>query len=162
MTHLPTCLFRGHTVRVKSLDSIEVELQLGFGVSIRKAVRLEGIEAADIPGRLASDAKHCLVVLLGGKKVLVHTDEHRRGRFLVGRVYLDERTYGDPVGMATPFGLDVTRLDVSTFYDWLRKRSYDIKLVKAVLNGHSNPQNESKKPLALRLRSPKQPRRVEE
>jgi hypothetical protein len=119
-----------------SLNVLEVELQLGFGVSIRKAVRLEGIEERDIPRRNASDAKHCLVVLLGGKRLLVHTDAHREGRTLVGRVYLDERVYGEPVGMTIPFGLDESRLDVSTFYDWLRAHGYDINVVKSILNGN--------------------------
>ena len=119
-----------------SLNSIEVELQLGFGVSIRKAVRLEGIDESGIPRRNASDAKHCLVVLLGGKHLLVHTDAYRKGSMLVGRVYLDERVYGEPVGMTVPFGMDEFRLDVSVFYDWLRTHGYDISVVKSVLNGN--------------------------
>lgn len=140
MTRLPTRLLRGRTIRVASLNSIEVELQLGFGVSIRKAVRLEGIDESSVPQHCASEAKHCLVVLLGGKHLLVHTDAHRQARTLVGRVYLDERVYGDPVGMETPFGMDEFRLDVSVFYDWLRSQAYDIRMVKAVLNGNGKAQ----------------------
>ena len=135
MTHLPTRLLCGRTVRVMSLNSIEVELQLGFGVSIRKAVRLEGIDESSVPRHHASDAKHCLVVLLGGKRLLIHTDVHRKGRTLVGRVYLDERVYGEPVGMGIPFGMDELRLDVSVFYEWLRANGYNVQAVKVMLNG---------------------------
>ena len=135
MTPLPTRLLRGRTVRVMSPNLVEVELQLGFGVSIRKAVRLEGIDESSIPRHCARDAKHCLVVLLGGKHLLVHTDVHRQGRILVGRVYLDARVYGAPIGMEVPFGMDESRLDVSVFYDWLRGCRYDVGMVKAVLNG---------------------------
>ncbi len=135
MTRLPTRLFPGRVVRVLSLDAVEIDLQLGFGVFIRKAVRLEGIEARAVPKAFLDPAKYCLIVLLGGKRVLVHTDPHRRGRFVVGRVYLDERIHGRPVGMETPFGLDESRLDASAFYAWLSEHKYDVQLVKAILNG---------------------------
>lgn len=135
-TRLPTSLLCGRVNRVMSLNSVEVDLQLGFGVSIRRGIRLEGIDVSAVPKHLLDAAKHCLVVLLGGKRVLVHTDPHRRGRFLMGRVYLDERVYGEPIGMETPFGLDVSRLDASAFYAWLGAHEYDIRIVKSVLNGN--------------------------
>ena len=135
-TQLPTKLYAGRTIRVHSLNCVEIDLQLGFGVSVRKSILLEGVQPKTIPRRLASGAKHCLVVLLGGKRVIVHVDDHRKDGFLVGRVYLDEKVYGDPVGMLEPFGLAKTLLEVSTFYAWLADREYDIAQVKAVLNGN--------------------------
>ena len=124
------------TIRVHSLNCVEIDLQLGFGVSVRKSILLEGVQQKGIPRRLAANAKHCLVVLLGGTRVIVHVDDHRKDGFLVGRVYLDEKVYGDPAGMMEPFGLGKKLLEVSSFYAWLADREYDITRVKAVLNGN--------------------------
>ncbi|KKL74226.1 hypothetical protein LCGC14_2067010 [marine sediment metagenome] len=140
MTVTPAALFRGRTVRVHSLNCVEVELQLGFGVSIKKLVLLEGIEQKDIPRSSRSEAKHCLVVLVGGKKVLVQADAQRKDNYVVGRVFLDEKVYGDPEGMMTPHGMDKALLEISTFYAWLATQKYDIQEVKAVLNGDGKVQ----------------------
>ncbi len=137
-TPLSTRLYNGRTFRVRSINCIEVELDLGFGITVKKSVLLEGIERGDIPKRLVSRAKHCLVVLLGGKPVLVHTDDKRKDGHLYGRIFLDQKVFGEPEGMVKPFGLDEEMLEVSTFYAWLKSKDFDIKLVKGILNGNGH------------------------
>lgn len=133
---LPSRLLDGHVIRVQTVNCVEVSLHLPFGISVVKSVLLEDVELKDVPPKLRQAAHHCLIVLLGGKDVVVHTsDENKRDGFVLGRVYLNERVYGAPAGMAVPFGLDAPMLEVSAFYRWLSGVNYDITAVKAVLNG---------------------------
>jgi len=133
---LPPSLHHGKVIRVLSVNCLDVNVQLGFGVSIVRSFVLEGIEAKDIPPRLRSAANHCLIVLLGGKDVVVHTDDdEKRDGFLIGRVYLNEKVYGEPPGLITPHSLDVPMLEVSAFYKSLAAREYNVMDVKAILNG---------------------------
>jgi hypothetical protein len=121
---------------VRSVNCVEVDIDLGFGISVKKTVVLEGIDRADIPKTLVSKAKHCLVVLLGGKNILIHIDDEQKDGHLYGRVFLDQKVFGDPEGLIKPFGLDEPRLEVSTFYAWLKDQGFDIVLVKNILNGN--------------------------
>jgi len=132
---LPPRLFLGRTAWIHTPSCIEVELELGFGVVIRRPMLLEGVSAQDIPARLRSEAKHCLVTLLGGKRVVVQTDPEQRGPNLVGRIFLNEKVKGTPQGMMIPYGFESPLLEVSTFYCWLATTGYDISRVKEVLNG---------------------------
>lgn len=132
---LPPRLLSGRTVWVHSANCVEIALDLGFGITAQKAVIIEGVQNRDIPTDLKSEAKHCLVTLLGGKRVLVLCETHRKDAQLLGRVYLNEKVYGDPVGLAAPYPLNVPLLEIGTFFNWLSTTKYDIQRVKAVLNG---------------------------
>ena len=132
---LPSRLHHARVVRVRSLNCLEVDLDLGFGISVMKRIVLEGVDYRGIPKALRSDAKHCLVVLLGGKRVVVHTDQSKQDGFILGRVYLDERVYGKPEGLTVPFGLTEPMLEVGAFYTWLAGKEFDVHLVKVAING---------------------------
>jgi len=132
---LPPKLMTGRTCWVHSLGCVEFELELGFGVSARRSVLIEGIEPRTIPEKMRSEAKHCLVTLLGGKRVLVLADVRKPDMTVLGRVFLNEKVHGNPEGMAQPPSLEEYLLEVGTFFNWLGSTKYDIQVVKAVLNG---------------------------
>ena len=131
-------LYPGKVFRIRSVNCIEVDLDLGFGVSLRKPIVLEGVERGDVPSYFVRRAKHCLIVLLGGKRVYVYLDSDHNEGHAFGRVFLDQPVHGDPVGLMKPDGLDRPLLEISTFYTWLRSTDYDIEAVKEVLNGKKN------------------------
>ena len=135
---LPPRLHRARTIRVQTFNCIEVDLELDYGVSIRKRIVLEGVDQGNVPKHLRKSAQHALIVLVGGKKLIIHVDnKNMSDGFIPGRVYLDERVYGAPEGLVTPYGLDEELLEVSIFYLWLAKREFDIGHVKSALNGRA-------------------------
>jgi hypothetical protein len=130
-----TRLYAGRTVKVLSTNCIEVALDLGFGLHLNKRIVLEGISNRSIPKKHRNAAQHALIILVGGKRLLVHVDDTKQDGYLTGRVYLDEKVYGEPVGMTIPFGREKPLLEVSEFYRWLGDVEFDLKEVKAALNG---------------------------
>jgi hypothetical protein len=130
-----TRLYAGRTVKVLSTNCIEVALDLGFGLHLNKRIVLEGIDNRSIPKKYRNAAQHALIILVGGKRLLVHVDDTKQDGYLTGRVYLDEKVYGEPVGMTIPFGRETPLLEVSEFYRWLGDVEFDLKEVKAALNG---------------------------
>lgn len=131
---LPPKLHEGHVLHIRSVNCVEINLFLDFNVSVVKKILLEGVEIKDILPQARQSANRCLIVLIGGKDVIVHTNSCEDGEYTIGRIYLNERVYGTPPGMYTPYGLDVPMLEISTFYRSLAP-DYDIEEVKAVLNG---------------------------
>jgi hypothetical protein len=134
---LPPQLLRGRVTLIRSVNCIEVRLSLAFGVQFAKRIVLEGIDRNFVPDRSKRDAKKALVLLLGGKDVIVHADTTSQDGFTIGRVFFDEKIYGDPPPEAwvQPYNIDAHMLEVSLFYQWLRERDFDRAAVKAVLNG---------------------------
>ena len=136
---LPPQLLRGRVLRVRSINCLEIRLTLAFGVSVEKNVVLEGVDKNCVPEKRRQAAKRALIVLVGGKDVIVHTDTLAQDGFVIGRVYLDEKIYGKPeVGFVEPYNIDVPMLEVSTFYLWLRERDFDVRLATEALNGSKN------------------------
>ena len=135
---LPPRSHHARTIRVHSFNCIEVDLELDYGVYIRKRIVLEGVQQSNVPKHLRIAAKHALIVLVGGKKLVIHVDSSKMSDgFIPGRVYLAERVYGEPEGMVIPHGLETELLEVSLFYMWLVERDFNMNHVKAILNGRS-------------------------
>jgi hypothetical protein len=131
---LPSTVYRGKVVRVQSINCIEINLDLRFGVHIDKNVVLEGIEAKDINPKLRSQAMHCLILLVGGKKVIVHADDSQRDGYIVGRVFLQDRVTEAPVPLLRPYGMDTPMLEVTSFYRWMASRDFNAADVTNLLN----------------------------
>lgn len=129
-------LRQARVVRVKSVNQIELTVDLGFGVSSTRAFTLDDIRVADVPEERRSDAVHCLVVLLGGKRVVVQPENFKpTAKF--ARIYLAEKIYGSPVGLVQHApGFDRSILDVSVFFQWLSGCNYSLEAVKEVINGN--------------------------
>lgn len=128
-------LKRAKVVRIQSVNLIELDVDLGFGVSVTRVFTLDGIRVSDVPRDKRREAVHCLVVLLGGKSVFVQPENTLpTARF--ARVYLDERIHGSPVGLVQHApGFDGPILDVSVFFEWLAGCDFSVREVKAILNG---------------------------
>jgi len=131
---LPPKLYHGKTIRVLSFNNIEAQVDLGFGVSVQKRVYIEGIDRELIKS-MSKAATHCLVVLLGGKRILLHVQKPDAEGQIIARVYLNERVYHDPEGFVTPAGVDKPMLEIGIYMPWLAGQGFDIATVKRTLNG---------------------------
>jgi len=134
--------FRGRTVRVQTANRVEVDLDLDFGLRLKRTFLLEDFSLQDVPEEKRSDAKHCLVILVGGKNLVVRPDPRTRDKWhsladLRARVYLRERVFGNPVGFVeqgvSEAGGPV--LEISPYMLWLAERGFDVEDVKATMNG---------------------------
>jgi hypothetical protein len=134
-------LFPGRTVKVHATDRIEVLLELDFDTYVRKVFTLDGVDLSDISDSQLSNAQHCLVVLVGGKRLIVEPPPALREQWgrrlnLHARIFLAEQVYGRPVGFTTDLpGHRDPVLDVSAFYNSLRESGFQVSDVKRVLNG---------------------------
>lgn len=124
----------GTTVRVHSVNRVEINLNLGFGSSLSRIFTIDGVVSADVVNDKKSDAVHCLVVLLGGKKVIVQP-ENEKATCTYGRIFLNEKIHGSPIGLVTNVErLDRPILDVTPFFHFLAQNDFDVKLVHEVVN----------------------------
>lgn len=135
--------FRARTVRVHSPNRIEVDLDLDFGSRLKRTFLIEGLVLNDVPEALRQDAKHCLVVLVGGKNLVVRPNPRERDRWhrisdLHARVYLrDVDVHGEPVGYV-PGGVPESSgpvLEVGPYMSWLQSQGFDVERVKETMNG---------------------------
>lgn len=138
--HTNTRVVLGDVQRVHHLNALQVRLHTGFGQTLSKRVVIEGIDQKAIPPMLRTQAKKAMVVLCGGKSVLVHTDDSSEDGHILGRVYLNEKTFDAPDGtLLTPHSLDRPMLEFGSFFRWLWDREFDIGALKEVLNGKRKP-----------------------
>jgi hypothetical protein len=134
-------LFKGKTLRVHRINQIEATVELEFGVSVTRMFSLDAV-SADVPSEDYDRAMHCLVVLVGGKRLILQPDEADRENWshrpvIAARVYLAERTYGKQVGHTCGLYSEVDPvLEVSPFFNWIRERGFRLADVKAAVNGN--------------------------
>jgi hypothetical protein len=134
-TPLPSQLYHARCVRVHSPQRVEVALRLGFGVTANKSILLEGVNRKDYTQAQWGELQHVLIVLLGGKHLLVHTDNtDSLDGHVPARVYLDEMVSIDQAYMGVPFTLTEPRLEVTKLVHWLKGKGFDMGILKAVLN----------------------------
>lgn len=127
----PQRWFSGHTDFVHSPTSLDVRLDLGFGITCLFRVDID----CRFPSQeLLSNAKHCMVVLCGGKQVFVYLDASATGGRSVGRVLIEAK---DPPKECTIEVQGSIMLDVGRYMDWLMESGYPIAIVKAHINGKS-------------------------
>lgn len=144
MKFSPENLWKAKVKKVHSVNRVELCIELGFGCYVERLFTLEDVRVKDIPVEDRRAAVHALVVLIGGKRVLVQP-ENTSPDAKVARVYLVEKIYGSPVGvvMHAP-NVEVPILDVSVFYSWLRPQSFAIDEVRAVVNGNPHHKHTEK------------------
>jgi len=134
-------IFQGKTLKIHSIDRVEILLELDFDFLARKIFSLElEFDPEDLEEDDYGRAQHCLVVLLGGKRVVVEPEisvrEHwGRRTEIPSRVYLTERVHGQPIGYTEGVpGRAEPVLEVAPFYNSLFPM-FDVQAVKSVLNG---------------------------
>lgn len=134
-------LFKGRTLRVHRINQIEATLELEFGVSVTRLFSLDNV-SADVAPEDYDRAMHCLVVLIGGKRLIIQPDEADRDNWshrpvIAARIYLAERTHGKQVGHTSGLYSEVEPvLEVSPFLNWIRERGFRLADVKAAINGN--------------------------
>jgi hypothetical protein len=113
-----------------------IEAHMDFGIKVERAIALDGFSLSDFPEEMRSNAMHCLVVLLGGKRLIVNPSAQHH-HITVAHLYLDEKLRGPvpPVGMEMVPGTNDTRLEVGTYFRSLRTSAFAVDEVKLMLNG---------------------------
>ena len=136
LKQLPTRVILGDVMRVHHLNCLQVRLHTGFGQTLSKRVVIEGIDQKAVLPALRTKAKKAMVVLCGGKSVIVHTDDATEDGIILGRVYFNEKVFDAPAdAMLVPHTLAQPMLEIGTFFQWLWEREFDISALKEVLNG---------------------------
>lgn len=104
-------------------------------MKVHRKIKLEGIDQRVVPSYQKNKAHHALVVLIGGKKIVVQAATDTIDPVVRGRVYLDERIHGNPVGMSCPPGAEREMLEISEYMRWLSTKEFEIGEVLFTLNG---------------------------
>lgn len=139
-------LFNAFVERVVAPNVLEVYVGLGMGVCILKRVTIDhapsvprpnrqviGIGVADTFPVSYGIAVRCLIVLCGGKRVRVETDETQNDFLITARVGV--RARNPPDGTTWKLG-DVSLLDVGAFLQRMATDdTYDVSAMKTALNG---------------------------
>lgn len=134
MTKLPTRLYQAHTNRVLNLNCVQVALDLNFGVTLQKNIIVEGIDGHAVPAAKRSDAMHCLVLLVGGRDLILHTDDSTIDGFLKSRVFLEAAAPAAPDGtLAVPYGLSEPRMEVGLAWAWAARGGFDHRGLAALM-----------------------------
>jgi len=156
-----TAVFNATTALIVDPTVVRVSLAVTAGITVERSIRLEGLHypSAQVSGTNYDDAMHAMIVLLGGKKLIVHlgneaaeaikcewsqtkcvltVDCEDREKPAIGRVYLNAKVYDPPIPLSVPFGQDKPRINVSDYFIWLSEHNFDLSLVKALLNGKHN------------------------
>jgi len=128
------CLYIGRRTHVLGVQTIESSVDLGFGVSIRRQFSLEGRAESYIQQKHKDLLKHAMVVLLGGKRVFIKTDGKDNKQKHTARVFLYDEVYSDEAFILPVYGMDIKRLEVTAFLEWLAQSDYSVNKVKEVVN----------------------------
>lgn len=129
--------FNAKTIHIREIDLVEVDLSLGFGISVRREINVEGVNPNMVPRKDFEAANRCMIILLGGKNLIVQADDSSSDRVVMGRVFLDEDVYGATDSLLTPFGTNKKRLEVGNFFSEMVKHRFEAPFVRQILNGTS-------------------------
>lgn len=134
--------FRGRTLKIHSVSRVDVLVEMPFDLFVCKTFTLDalGFDDSAFDDDTYSDAQHALVVLLGGKRVIVEPDISQRAhwghlRTITARIYLDARVHGAPVGLTKGI-LSNPVLEISPFFSWVAENKFNMGTMKRVLNGN--------------------------
>lgn len=64
---------RAKVVRVIDHRQVQVQIDLRFGVSVRRIIKLNGYPVSETQ---EENAKSCLILLIGGHRLVLQTEEH--------------------------------------------------------------------------------------
>ncbi len=122
--------FAARTERVVGPGVIDALLGLPFAVFVSR--RVEIIGAPECPPILSKQAMHCLVILCGGKRLLIAADEDQRSHTIRARVgVLAKRPPPD----CQMHDGSTALLDVGVFLALVQRNGYAVRDVLVALNG---------------------------
>lgn len=141
-------VYIGRPGEIRSSDLVEMTLNVGFDISITKAVRIIRRNMSTSGSgytnkEFENAAKHCLVVLIGGKRVFVEVPAcNSVGRVIDALVFLPvpvedaQHEVANQFGLITPAAgmtngfLPPYLFNVNTAMDVLYERNYDVEFAK--------------------------------
>ena len=123
-------------IRKEKYNYVRFQVHLGFHVHAVLNFTVEGVDPSAVPERLHDDALKCMVMLIGGKPVLLHTRPDQHTSAPVARVYRNqkvaappEQTTGDPTGRG-----DVL-VEIGAFMQWAATERFNINVVRQAITG---------------------------
>lgn len=122
--------FEAKTERIVDPDVLDALILMPFGVALSRRVHID--DAPICPPTLRKEAMHCLVILCGGKDILVQTNAEQRDHLISARVGVHAKS--PPLDCLMNVG-GKALLDVGKFLVFLQTRHYAVHEVRAVLNG---------------------------
>lgn len=133
---LPSRVYPAKTRTVKTLDCVEVDIDLGFQTSVRRRVAIEGVDRMSIPAAIADAAFHCMIILLGGRDLYVQTDDFSAiNQAVRARVFVDDPDVPAATpGMLKPMGFPAPLLEVGTFWRHLSENDFRVGVVHDAFN----------------------------
>lgn len=135
--------YKAKTLRVIPVRKVEALVDLDFGVQVQKTFIIDGLDDnLGVDGEQAwSAARHCMIVLLGGKKLVVRPDPEVRHAWhrldaIKANVYVLGTFDDHPVGYVERLPeANGPALEVGPFITWLSSQNFDVARVKEALNG---------------------------
>lgn len=135
------CFF-ARSLRVSNTYRVEAMVDLDFGVQVRRTFVFDDSTQWDGFGDEDRDrARHCAIVLMGGKKLIVQPDPRVRDRWhsmshIPARVYLADRVYGRPIGFVEVLPeMGGPVLEVAPYLAWLSGQKFSVDLVLETVRG---------------------------
>jgi len=127
-------LLSAKTSHVSSVNSVSLCVYLRFRISIIVDVKLD-----DVPfeTNVADDGKHCLIIMIGGKKILLDTDDHEKRFPYMGTLYVKGQIPHKDCCVSIN---NISYINVNRYMSWLRGQNFDVELLKSELNSKEFPQ----------------------
>ena len=135
MLPLPPSLLRAKTAKVLRPSHLSVTVDLLFSVFVTRTLRIAGAPDIEIPLKYRDAAMHCATVLLGGKRLVIEYHDTETEKVQTVRVFLDEKVYGNPVGLVPVHSTLEPRLDVGLYLASLLPMHFPVEFVRKTLNG---------------------------
>jgi len=133
MTDLNQNIFTAKTFHVRHPELVDFQISIGrFRLTLTQLIRLRGFTLEK--EELIPNAKHCLVVLLGGKKVTLEMDYACQKEPWLSFVYLRGEIHG-VADCNIQIG-DEPHIHVCNYMNWLQANNgFDVNVVRSQLNG---------------------------
>lgn len=123
-------LYRGRCSRVLTPNLVEVDIDLGLGVHITRRMVLGHYRVTDGAG---DTAMHCLVILVGGKTVLVRVDDETIDGHMRGTVYSCETKFAGVPNIPTQQTEFGPVRDVVDWMTWSADNGHNPKMMRAAV-----------------------------
>jgi hypothetical protein len=123
-----------HVKRVRGIDGFEASIDLDFSVSIHKFVKIRHKDnPLVLPDGSAHGANHCLVILIGGKDVMLANYHEEYNGSVTADVFLTAPASNLP--QTSLEGATGTYVDVYAAMIWAAAHRFDAKVVREAVRG---------------------------
>lgn len=129
-------IYKAKTHHINNVLSVEFMVNLRFNVFTILNVKLPGIDLPflqkddEASCKLSDLARYCLIILIGGKNVLLKIDDDSK-RNVSGVVLLKSTC---PIEQCNTVYNDEVYINVNEYLKWLSVNGFDAKIVKQHLN----------------------------